>query len=244
MPLNAILFDKDGTLFDFEASWGIWMRDAIRDLSRGDAAAASALAEVLRFDTVAMRFVPDSPVIAGTLAEIVPLLAPILPSLTPEEIAAELEASAAVAAMVPAVPLGPLLEGFRRDGYALGIATNATLAETHPQLDAAGITGLFDFVAACDSGFGAKPGPGMCLAFAAHLGHAPETVLMVGDSLHDLTAGRAAGMRTAGVLTGLAGAEELAPFADVVLPDIGALPGWLKENVAQPAATTQAMGGE
>jgi hypothetical protein len=63
---------------------------------------------------------------------------------------------------------------------------------------------IFDFVAGCDSGFGAKPDPGMCLAFAAHLGHAPDTILMVGDSLHDLTAGRAAGMRTVGVLTGIA----------------------------------------
>jgi phosphoglycolate phosphatase len=67
----------------------------------------------------------------------------------------------------------------------------------------------------------------MCLAFAAHLGCAPETVLMVGDSLHDLKAGRAAGMRTAAVLTGVAAAADLAPFADVVLPDIGHLPdGW------------------
>jgi hypothetical protein len=57
----------------------------------------------------------------------------------------------------------------------------------------------------------------------------PETVLMVGDSLHDLKAGRAAGMRTAGVLTGIAAAEDLAPFADVVLPDIGLCPRWLAE---------------
>jgi phosphoglycolate phosphatase len=34
-------------------------------------------------------------------------------------------------------------------------------------------------------------------------------------------------MRTVAVLTGIAGAEELAPHADVVLRDIGALPAWL-----------------
>jgi phosphoglycolate phosphatase len=50
---------------------------------------------------------------------------------------------------------------------------------------------------------------------------------MVGDSTHDLDAGRAAGMATVGVLTGLAGAADLAPHADAILPDIGALPGWL-----------------
>jgi phosphoglycolate phosphatase len=34
-------------------------------------------------------------------------------------------------------------------------------------------------------------------------------------------------MRTIGVLTGLALAEDLAPLADVVLPDIGHIPAWL-----------------
>jgi phosphoglycolate phosphatase len=229
MQIKAILFDKDGTLFDFEASWGDWMVNAIATLSRGDDAVAAALAGVLRFDHVARRFAPDSPVIAGTQEEIVPLMAPLVPSMSAAQIAVALEHSAAAAAMVAAVPLRPLLEGFRRDDYALGVATNATLAEAYPHLDAADVTEFFDFVAGCDSGFGAKPDPGMCLAFAAHLGHAPDTVLMVGDSLHDLTAGRAAGMRTAGVLTGIAQAEDLAPFADVVLPDIGALPTWLAE---------------
>ena len=50
---------------------------------------------------------------------------------------------------------------------------------------------------------------------------------MVGDSTHDLMAGRAAGMQTLAVLTGAAGAGELAPFADHVLAHIGDIPGWL-----------------
>jgi phosphoglycolate phosphatase len=50
---------------------------------------------------------------------------------------------------------------------------------------------------------------------------------MVGDSLHDLRAARAAGMRAVAVLTGPARAADLAPWADAVLPDIGALAGWL-----------------
>jgi phosphoglycolate phosphatase len=35
-------------------------------------------------------------------------------------------------------------------------------------------------------------------------------------------------MRTVGVLTGVAGPEELAPHAEAVLADIGELPGWLE----------------
>jgi phosphoglycolate phosphatase len=72
----------------------------------------------------------------------------------------------------------------------------------------------------------------MCLAFAERLQVAPARLAMVGDSRHDLQAGRAAGMRTVAVLTGVARAADLADLADVILPDIGALPGWLDELAA------------
>ena len=86
---------------------------------------------------------------------------------------------------------------------------------------------LFDFVAGCDSGWGGKPAPGQLLAFAGRGGVDPSRVGMVGDSLHDLHAGLAAGMKRAAVLTGIAEAAELAPHADVVLPDIGHLGVWI-----------------
>ncbi len=50
---------------------------------------------------------------------------------------------------------------------------------------------------------------------------------MVGDSLHDLHAARAAGMVAIGVLTGMADAATLDQSADVVLGSIAELPGWL-----------------
>ena len=109
----------------------------------------------------------------------------------------------------------------------LGVATNDAEAPALSHLDAAGVRARFDFVAGSDSGYGAKPGPGQLLAFCDRVGVAPAQALMVGDSTHDLKAGRAAGMRTAAVLTGMALADDLAPFADVVLPHIGHVPDWL-----------------
>jgi phosphoglycolate phosphatase len=53
---------------------------------------------------------------------------------------------------------------------------------------------------------------------------------MIGDSLHDLHAARAAGMTAIAVLTGLAARDSLAPHADLVLDHIGALPDWLDEQ--------------
>ena len=74
--LRGILFDKDGTLFDFQATWGNWARDLLHRLAGEDTARAQAMAEALRFDLASGRFDRASPVIAGTGDEVVDLLAP------------------------------------------------------------------------------------------------------------------------------------------------------------------------
>jgi len=240
MQIDAILFDKDGTLFDFQASWARWMDNVIRTLAEGDNGVARAIARALGFDLDACQFEPDSPVIAGTLEDFLPLIAQHVPQLAPQDLHEKLEVMASGASMVPVVPLHPFLTALRADGYVLGVATNASEAEAHAHLNSVGIASLFDHILGSDSGFGAKPDPGMCVAFADIAGIAPEKIVMVGDSLHDLKAGRGAGMQTVGVLTGVAVEADLAPWADVVLPDVGALPEWLSAQAA--AASSPAAG--
>ena len=143
-----------------------------------------------------------------------------------------LNSEAETAPQAEAVALAPFLDGLRDRGIALGVATNDAEAPARAHLDAAGVTGQFDFIAGFDSGFGGKPAPGQLLGFCAATGLSADTVVMVGDSLHDLKAGRAAGMRTVGVLTGLANAHDLGPFADAVFPDIGHITAWLDRIAA------------
>lgn len=222
--IRAVLFDKDGTLFDFQRSWGAWAGRIIADLAAGDAGRALALAQAMAFDPQAARFRPESPVIAGTGDEVAELLLPHLPP-QPGGLAGLSAALARAAHDVPlaeAVPLAPLFERLRGAGYRLGVATNDHEATARRHL--APHLARLDFVAGFDSGHGGKPAPGMLLAFARTVGLAPAEVLMVGDSRHDLIAGRAAGMSTLAVLTGVAGPEDLAPFADLLRPDIGHLP--------------------
>lgn len=224
--IDGILFDKDGTLFDFRSSWGRWAKGFIASVAR-DAGHARRLGRAVGFDAATGEFDPGSPVIAGTSAEIAQALLPELGGGDLAGLARRIDDTAGAASMAEAVPLQPLLARLRARGLRLGVATNDSEAPARLHLDAHGITASFDFIAGWDSGHGAKPGPGMCLAFAQTLGLKPARVVMVGDSLHDLVAGRAAGMRTVAVLTGMARAAELAPMADAVLPDIGALPDWL-----------------
>lgn len=225
--ISAVLFDKDGTLFDFQRSWAGWALDLLTELSGGNPARRAALAGALGFDLCAARFRPESPVVAGTADDVVRLMRPYLPGWTDAALGAYLTEASAQAPMVPAVDLGPLLSGLAARGLALGVATNDAEAPALAQLEAAGVRRAFDFVAGFDSGHGAKPGPGQVLAFAEATGRRPAEVLMVGDSRFDLAAGRAAGAATAAVLTGTACAEDLSDLAGVVLPDIGALPAYL-----------------
>lgn len=230
MPIDAILFDKDGTLFDFADTWGGFGRSVLEKLSDGDQKRAAELGQAIGFDPVSEEYADDSIVIAGTVEEIAEALAPYFPDMPSDELIDILNTESATATQAPAVPLVPFLDALRQAGLKLGVATNDGEMPALQHLASVGIRDHFDFVAGYDSGHGFKPGPGQLIAFATHVGVDPSRVAMVGDSLHDLQAGRAAGMTTIGVLTGLAPAEALAPMADVVLPDIGHIPAWLAEN--------------
>lgn len=224
---KGLLFDKDGTLFDFAATWEAWADAFLRRLCAGDAHHAQQVGAQIGFDFERMTFASDSIVIAGTPQEVTQVLLPLFPQMTEAELITVLNDEAEKAPQREAVPLIPLLTSLRERGLALGVATNDAIQPARAHLSHAGIEGMFDFIAGFDSGHGAKPGPGQMLAFAQMTGLKPAQIVMIGDSTHDLHAGRAAGMACVGVLTGMAEQDALAPFADVILPDIGHLPAWL-----------------
>lgn len=225
-PVKALIFDKDGTLFDFHATWSAWAANALRDLAEGDEAVAGRLAELLGYDLPSETFREDSSVIAGTLDEQALKLSSALPGRTPQEITLRLVELARDVPQVEVTPLAPLLE--RLNGYTFGVATNDAEIVAHAQLRRAGITDFFTFVAGADSGFGGKPETGQLHAFAEATGLAPHEIAMIGDSTHDLFAARAAGMVAVGVLTGPAGHAQLAPHADHVIASIAELPDLLR----------------
>jgi len=227
MKPSGLLFDKDGTLFDFHQSWALWAKGLIDTLADGDAARRDLIATCLEYDYENAAFLPGALSVAGTAGEQALVLSPALPEWSVARLEAFIVQEAAQARMVPATPLGPLMDGLRSAGFRLGVATNDAESAARRHLEAAEILFEFDYVAGYDSGYGAKPDAGMCSGFADAMGLEPARCVMIGDSLHDLVAGRGAGMMTVAVLTGPAQADELAPMADAVLPDIGALPGWL-----------------
>ncbi|WP_325166437.1 HAD family hydrolase [Thermohalobaculum xanthum] len=231
--IRGILFDKDGTLFDFQATWA-GVIDLLLDELAPEPHIRARMAADAGFDPATRRFMPGSPIVAGATAETAAIWARHRPDLGAQHIermanAAGLAVARRPGGLVPAVPdLPGLLDSLLARGLALGVATHDAEEGARVQLTTAGALDRFGFISGYDSGHALKPDPAMLLAFARQAGIPPAGVIMVGDSRHDLEMVAPAGAALAvGVLTGPATAADLAPHADHILPSIGDLPNLL-----------------
>lgn len=235
MPIRAVLFDKDGTLVDVQATLGPATCAVLRTLSEGRPELFFRLADLTRVDTKGQRLLPGCPVISeatdvygATWARVlnIPLTVAFLQridALFLEETLRHLH---------PVGDPGAVMRALSTRGYRLGVVTNDAEISAREHLARFGVDGLVTFVSGYDSGFGQKPDPYPVQAFAVRANVPASDVAVVGDSPHDLLAARAAGAVAIGVLSGPNGAEVLKPHADVLLPSIMDLPGWLETRGA------------
>lgn len=105
------------------------------------------------------------------------------------------------------------LAELERRGMPMAIVTSRLRRATLRGLDVCGLARHFDVIITPEDVTHAKPDPEPVLAALARLGVAAHEALFVGDSPHDIAAGRAAGTRTAGVLWG--------PFPRAALEEAG-----------------------
>src|SRR5712671_3727078 len=59
-PIRAVLFDKDGTLVDFQRTWGPATHSVLTEISSGDCALFDRLAAVSLYDSVQRTLLPGS----------------------------------------------------------------------------------------------------------------------------------------------------------------------------------------
>lgn len=85
------------------------------------------------------------------------------------------------------------LDELRSAGFSLLCVTNKPERFTTPLLGALGLDRYFTLVISGDTLPVRKPDPGQLLHASSRLGLAPERLLLIGDSVHDLHAARAAG---------------------------------------------------
>ncbi len=229
--IRGILFDKDGTLVDFNRTWfGITMELAHK-AADGDEAKARALVEAGGYDWEMEKFRGGSVVAAGTIHDIVDLWHP---ELTLEEKRKRIRAyddyavSEGSRRAVAIDGLRETLEALVAQGFVLGIATNDSEAGARATAEALGLTSLFTVIIGYDSVARAKPHADQLHLFAAKTALAPEAIAMVGDNAHDLEMAHAAGAGLAvGVLSGNSTLDDLGPLSDAMLGSIAELPAFL-----------------
>jgi pyrophosphatase PpaX len=115
------------------------------------------------------------------------------------------------------------LAELRARGGRIAVVTSKLRSSARHGLDLCGLTELVDVVLGVDDVARAKPDPDPVLRALGALGQPSQTAVVVGDSPHDIAAGRAAGTLTAAVLWGPLTRAELLPCR----PD-----RWLEEPAA------------
>ncbi len=196
----AVVFDKDGTLVDFHRTWDPVVERFLREMCGDDRGVLEGVAESVGFDLTSGTLLETSPVVADSNAEVAACLAPWF-GRDPSDPEFLREMEQKFAEIIDTTVVGvegaeDLLERLQRAGVPVGLATNDSEESAVRQVASLGWSGYFASIVGYDSGHGAKPGPGMVSGSARALGVAASATMMVGDSRHDIEAGRAAGAVT------------------------------------------------
>jgi pyrophosphatase PpaX len=112
----------------------------------------------------------------------------------------------------------------KEDGFNVAIASTRGKVTGIPLLESSGLSPYVDFSVFGDEVQNAKPHPEGINKILDSMGIAPENALMVGDAHTDILAGRNAGVRTVGVLTGHDRIRIIRFRPDLVLPNVSYLP--------------------
>jgi len=225
--IKAILFDKDGTLIDFDKTWAETNRKGALIAADGDAALADALLVACGMDPVTGKTRADSMFAAANASEIAAHMVAHGSPFEPEELMRRLDKTFVEGAEKPwpICDLKALMQELAGAGLAVGIASSDGEDSIRRTVEVLDLSSEIDFIAGYDSGHGPKPEPGMLLAFAAHLGVKSSEIAMVGDNNHDMELARAAAAGAAiGVLSGTGTRQTLEELADILIGSVADLP--------------------
>lgn len=226
---QAIIFDKDGTLIDFDAMWGAWtlqLADRFQAATGRDI--RQALCECYGYDLAQRKILPDGKLTFLPMWRLRELMVEVVTSLGIPEAADMVHAAWHVPDPVtlakPFTDIQKLFTQLHQLGIKIALATADDRAPTQAMLAAFGVADRVAAMVCADDGVPAKPAPDMVTTLCERMRVDPGKTIVVGDTVADLQMARAAGAGyVIGVLSGVGSLPHLTPLADVLIDTVDTL---------------------
>jgi phosphoglycolate phosphatase len=229
---GLVIFDKDGTLIDFESLWGRRAERSVKRLAAGagDGELEGELYDTLGYDPQARQTRPESPLSIASTSQLSTIAAAILyrhgiPWTDAEDRArrafSEPDDLPLASLIRPAGDVPGLVAALRGAGVRVAVITTDGREPTEETLQLLGIGHLVDYLVSGDDTVPSKPAPDAVLLTCDRLGVELARTAVVGDTMADLLMAERAGVGLrAAVLTGAGSRGELQAHSDVVLRSI------------------------
>ncbi|MHA7965387.1 HAD family hydrolase [Paenibacillus sp. CAU 1782] len=234
-PVDAILFDKDGTLLQFMGTWGVWSRHLVASytarleekLGKEVSLDGSRILGIIAGENGGPAdYDRNGPLAMGTIDQLMAVLAwhgyqagATWAQAMEAAYGGKQDADKMLEAERSALPLPGALsfvELCRSHGLKLAVVTADDTAAAEKHLEWLGIRDCFDACIGADRAERSKPFPDMALLACDILGVHPTRAAVIGDTGGDMAMAQSAGVALAiGIQDGFA-----APPAPLELADV------------------------
>lgn len=230
MNTKAVIFDKDGTLLDFDSYWVNISEYALKDILKKFNAEHIPLSEIMSELGVVDNITEITGYLCcGTYTQMSESIHKVLKKYNcsadfHDVVSATIDAyhsNSDKGTVLPACSnIDEVLAHLKKLGLKLAVVTTDDYYGTKKHLDKLQITNFFDAIYTDDGKFPAKPDPYCINDFCKKEGLSKSQIVMVGDTLTDVNFAKNGGIDIIGVSKSSINTEILKKEIDVVVSDI------------------------
>lgn len=221
---KGVLFDKDGTLLDFEGTWYPIIKASLALAAERFSVPDSVIADIKRKSGVLEAgFARESLIQGATVTSIVGLWTSTLAEagirVTGSDLMAVFFQSASSSPVRVTAGAEAMLAALKDAGFKLGLVTADDRRSTEGGLRAVGLLSYFDYLATDGEGRAPKPDPAAAAEFRALFDIGADELAMFGDSRVDMEFARNAGAFFVGMRTSCNDHESFTAAGHPVISD-------------------------